>query len=95
MLPKRENRIDFFLSRPFRVAPRAGTVGTEGDRRDAGALDAKGRRGRRVTRSVSSAKGVAWNGEAGKDLSLALLLWSPPNEMEFSGERSESAATTG
>ena len=34
-MPKRQSRIDFFLSRPHKAARRAGTVGTEGDRRDA------------------------------------------------------------
>ena len=52
-------------------------------------------RGRGVSGNESSAKCIAWKAGRASTRSLALPLRSTSNEMEFSGERSESAATTG
>ena len=59
------------------------------------AVDAGEPRGRAVPRNLSSAECDAGKEEMGKHADLALPLRSPSNDMEFSGERSESAATTG
>ena len=40
-------------------------------------------------------EGFAWKRKRSSTQGLTVPLRSPPNEMEFSGERSESAATTG
>ena len=48
-----------------------------------------------MIRSAISRRGIMERTHVGVTIFIAGRLGSRPNEMEFSGERSESAATTG